>query len=66
MLYEVITRQRVALIRTLITDPDVILLDEPFSALDYQTRLVLEDEIVSILRLLSLSAILRAGRRPAG
>jgi NitT/TauT family transport system ATP-binding protein len=43
-------RQRVALIRTLITDPDVILLDEPFSALDYQTRLVLEDEIVSILR----------------
>jgi len=43
-------RQRVALIRTLITDPDVILLDEPFSALDYQTRLVLEEEIVSILR----------------
>lgn len=43
-------RQRVALIRTLITDPDIILLDEPFSALDYQTRLVLEEEIVSILR----------------
>lgn len=43
-------RQRVALIRTLITDPDVILLDEPFSALDYQTRLVLEEEIVSILK----------------
>ncbi len=43
-------RQRAALIRTLITDPDIILLDEPFSALDYQTRLVLEDEIVSILR----------------
>lgn len=42
-------RQRVALIRTLITDPDIILLDEPFSALDYQTRLVLEEEIVSIL-----------------
>jgi NitT/TauT family transport system ATP-binding protein len=43
-------RQRVALIRTLVTDPDVVLLDEPFSALDFQTRLSLADEMATILR----------------
>ncbi len=51
-------RQRVALIRTLAVRPDILLLDEPFSALDYQTRLSVSDEIGSIIRKEGKTAIL--------
>lgn len=43
-------RQRVALIRTLAINPDILLLDEAFSALDYQTRLSVTDDVYRILR----------------
>ena len=51
-------RQKVALIRTLAFDPKLLLLDEPFSALDYQTRLRASDEIYDIIRTEHKTAIL--------
>lgn len=42
--------QRVALIRTLALKPDILLLDEPFSALDYQTRLAVSDDVFKIIK----------------
>lgn len=51
-------RQRAALIRTLVLDPEILLLDEPFSALDYQTRLQVGDDIGQILRKEGKSALL--------
>ena len=43
-------KQRVALIRTLALKPDILLLDEPFSALDYQTRLSVADDVYKIIK----------------
>lgn len=51
-------RQRAALIRTLVLKPDLLLLDEPFSALDYQTRLNVSNDIGQILRHSKRTAIL--------
>ena len=51
-------RQKVALIRTLACSPELLLLDEPFSALDYQTRLTVSDEIYGIIRKEGKTAIL--------
>ncbi|HJV44510.1 MAG TPA: ABC transporter ATP-binding protein [Bacillota bacterium] len=51
-------RQRVALVRTLATNPGILLLDEPFSALDYQTKLKLEDLVIDTLRRKQKTALL--------
>lgn len=51
-------RQRAALIRTLSVDPNILLLDEPFSALDYQTRLSVCDDVYKIIRTEKKTALL--------
>lgn len=51
-------RQRVALIRTLAIRPNILLLDEAFSALDYQTRLMVTEDIYKILKQENITAIM--------
>lgn len=51
-------KQRVALIRTLALKPDILLLDEPFSALDYQSRLAVSDDVYRIIKQEHIAAIM--------
>ena len=51
-------RQRVALIRTLATRPSILLLDEAFSALDYQTRIMVTNDIFQILKNEKITAVM--------
>jgi NitT/TauT family transport system ATP-binding protein len=51
-------RQRVALTRTLLVEPTLVLLDEPFSALDYETRLALEDDVMALREANGTSVVL--------
>ena len=51
-------RQRAALIRTLATKPDILLLDEAFSALDYQTRLAVSSDVYGIIKSEKKTAIM--------
>ena len=51
-------KQRVALIRTLATNPDILLLDEAFSALDYQTRLSVTNDVYQIIKKEKKTAIM--------
>lgn len=51
-------KQRAALIRTMVMEPSLLLLDEPFSALDYQTRLMVSADIGAIIRKAGITTIL--------
>jgi NitT/TauT family transport system ATP-binding protein len=51
-------RQKAALLRTLVLEPNLLLLDEPFSALDYQTRLTIADEVYGIIKREGKTAVL--------
>jgi len=51
-------RQKAALIRTLAVKPQILLLDEPFSALDYQTRINISEEVLNIIKNEKKTAIL--------
>jgi NitT/TauT family transport system ATP-binding protein len=51
-------RQRAALVRTLATNPKILLLDEPFSALDYQTKIKLEELVYSLLKKFQKTSVL--------
>jgi len=50
--------QRVALIRTLALKPNILLLDEPFSALDYQTRLMISEDVYDIVKKENMTMII--------
>lgn len=51
-------KQRAALIRTMVMEPSLLLLDEPFSALDYQSRLMVSADIGNIIRRSGVTALL--------
>lgn len=51
-------KQRVALIRSLAIKPDILLLDEPFSALDYYTRITIAEDVHKIIKDLNITTIM--------
>ena len=57
-------RKRVSLAQTLVLDPDIILMDEPFSALDVQTRALMENEVLALWQGVPMSV--QQGSDPAG